>query len=85
MPFFLCALILLNVEKVSQSSQGDIHERFAAGRREAESLKETIRAKRESSASTSRAYNILLVLPVATDVPFQFEPWRLRSQPCLAS
>lgn len=34
--------------------QGDIQERIAAARREADSLKERIRAKRESSADTSR-------------------------------
>ncbi len=38
---------------MSQSPQGDIQERIAAARREAESLKEKIRAKRESSADTS--------------------------------
>lgn len=32
----------------------DIQERIAAARREADSLKERIRAKRESSADTSR-------------------------------
>jgi guanine nucleotide-binding protein G(I)/G(S)/G(T) subunit beta-1 len=36
------------------SQQGDIQERIAAARREAESLKEKIRAKKESSADTSR-------------------------------
>lgn len=36
-------------------SQGqDIQERIAAARREAESLKEKIRAKKEASADTSR-------------------------------
>lgn len=35
-------------------NQADIQERIAAARREAESLKEKIRAKRESSADTSR-------------------------------
>lgn len=35
-------------------AQGDIQERIAAARREAESLKEKIRAKKESSADTSR-------------------------------
>lgn len=40
--------------KMSQA-QGDIQERIAAARREAESLKEKIRAKKESSADTSRA------------------------------
>ena len=35
-------------------NQGDIQERIAAARREAESLKERIRATRESSADTSR-------------------------------
>ena len=39
---------------MSQSPQGDIQERIVAARREAESLKEKIRAKRESSADTSR-------------------------------
>ncbi len=34
-------------------NQGDIQERIAAARREAESLKEKIRAKKESSADTS--------------------------------
>lgn len=33
--------------------QSDIQERIAAARREAESLKEKIRAKKESSADTS--------------------------------
>lgn len=35
------------------SQQADIQERIAAARREAESLKEKIRAKKESSADTS--------------------------------
>ena len=35
------------------SQQQDIQERIAAARREAESLKEKIRAKKESSADTS--------------------------------
>lgn len=38
------------------ASQGDIQERIAAARREAESLKERIRANREQSADTSREY-----------------------------
>ena len=37
-------------------NQGDIQERIAAARREAESLKERIRATRESSADTSCEY-----------------------------
>lgn len=37
--------------------QTDIQERIAAARREAEQLKEKIRAKRESSADTSRSYH----------------------------
>ena len=45
---------------MSQSPQGDIQERIAAARREAESLKEKIRAKRESSADTSCKYRTLL-------------------------
>lgn len=36
--------------------QGDIQERIAAARREAEVLKEKIRASREASADTSRMY-----------------------------
>jgi hypothetical protein len=38
------------------ANQGDIQERIAAARREAESLKEKIRAKKESSADTSCEY-----------------------------
>ncbi|KAH9982747.1 G-protein beta subunit [Lactifluus volemus] len=38
---------------MSSQAQGDIQERIAAARREADSLKERIRAKRESSADTS--------------------------------
>jgi guanine nucleotide-binding protein G(I)/G(S)/G(T) subunit beta-1 len=38
------------------ASQGDIQERIAAARREAESLKEKIRAKKEASADTSCEY-----------------------------
>lgn len=38
------------------NQQSDIQERIAGARREAEQLKEKIRAKRESSADTSRAY-----------------------------
>lgn len=40
-------------------AQGDIQERIAAARREAESLKEKIRAKRESSADTSCMFDLL--------------------------
>ena len=38
-------------------AQGDIQERIASARREADSLRERIRAKRESSADTSRQYS----------------------------
>ncbi len=38
-------------------SQSDIQERIAAARREGDTLKERIRAKRESSADTSRQYS----------------------------
>ena len=41
-------------------AQSDIQERIAAARREADSLKERIRAKRESSADTSRQYSYRL-------------------------
>jgi hypothetical protein len=40
-------------------NQGDIQERIAAARREAESLKEKIRTKKESSADTSRMFSAL--------------------------
>lgn len=43
--------------------QNDIQERIAAARREAEQLKEKIRAKRESSADTSRPYCSSFPLP----------------------
>lgn len=36
--------------------QGDIQERIAAARREAEVLKEKIRASKEASADTSRTF-----------------------------
>ena len=41
---------------------GDIQERIAAARREAESLKEKIRAKKEASADTSRMFFFLVVV-----------------------
>src|ERR1700722_8263384 len=41
--------------------QGDIQERIAAARREADSLKEKIRAKKESSADTSREWFVRLL------------------------
>lgn len=47
-------------------AQGDIQERIAAARREAESLKEKIRAKKESSADTSRMYPVLQVQSMET-------------------
>jgi len=42
-------------------AQSDVQERIAAARREADSLKERIRAKRESSADTSRQYSYHLL------------------------
>lgn len=42
-------------------AQSDVQERIAAARREADSLKERIRAKRESSADTSRQYSCHLL------------------------
>jgi guanine nucleotide-binding protein G(I)/G(S)/G(T) subunit beta-1 len=42
-------------------NQGDIQERIAAARREAESLKEKIRAKKEASADTSCEFDRQLV------------------------
>lgn len=46
------------------SQQQDIQERIAAARREAESLKEKIRAKKESSADTSCESDTLLLDPL---------------------
>jgi hypothetical protein len=46
--------------------QGDIQERIAAARREAESLKEKIRAKKESSADTSRMSTITISVVTLT-------------------
>ena len=46
--------------------QTDIQERIAAARREAEQLKEKIRAKRESSADTSRSCH--------SSLPFEPQP-----------
>lgn len=43
----------LHIYIAMSQAQGDIQERIAAARREAESLKEKIRAKKESSADTS--------------------------------
>lgn len=40
------------------SAQADIQEKIAAARREAEMLKEKIRAKREQLADTSRASRV---------------------------
>lgn len=50
------------------SQQGDIQERIAAARREAESLKEKIRAKKESSADTSRKYISLALAVTSPDL-----------------
>ena len=47
-------------------AQGDIQERIAAARREAESLKEKIRAKKESSADTSCMSLVLSIWYKAT-------------------
>ena len=46
----------LPAKNTMSQQQSDIQERIAAARREAEQLKEKIRAKRESSADTSRSY-----------------------------
>ena len=56
LPLFLPELQFPAKSTMSQQ-QSDIQERIAAARREAEQLKEKIRAKRESSADTSRSYN----------------------------
>lgn len=51
------------------SQNPDIQERIAATRREAESLKEKIRAKKESSADTSRELARSLLSKALADVP----------------
>jgi len=47
-------------------AQGDVQERIAAARRESEQLKEKIRAKKESTADTSREHpynNVYIAAP----------------------
>lgn len=69
-------------------AQSDVQERIAAARREADSLKERIRAKRESSADTSRQYSyhlLFLLIEVHYPPPPQSEPWLPRLTPCRAS
>lgn len=77
---------------MSQSPQADIQERIAAARREAESLKEKIRAKRESSADTSCQFTPSIVIACSADVRApvpnyaeQCEQWQLRWPLYLAS
>lgn len=50
-------------------SQGDIQERIAAARREAEILKEKIRASREASADTSCMYSTPRAVLRLRDLP----------------
>ena len=68
-------------EKMSQA-QGDIQERIAAARREAESLKEKIRAKREQSADTSRTCNVFSRPQRSLTICAQSVPWPPRSTLC---
>lgn len=49
------------------SASADIQEKIAAARREAETLKEKIRAKREQLADTSRAF--LFLHPLCSPSP----------------
>lgn len=51
--FSFYSLLISELAITMSQNQGDIQERIAAARREAESLKEKIRAKKESSADTS--------------------------------
>jgi hypothetical protein len=55
--------------------QNDIQERIAAARREAEQLKEKIRAKRESSADTSRKIYVVSSCPPFKRMATQCAPW----------
>jgi hypothetical protein len=70
---------------MSQAPQNDVQERIAAARREADSLKERIRAKRESSADTSRQYSFHLLFSLIELPALQSEPWLPRLTPCRAS
>jgi hypothetical protein len=55
-PPFISPELQLPAKSTMSQQQNDIQERIAAARREAEQLKEKIRAKRESSADTSRSF-----------------------------
>jgi hypothetical protein len=68
-------------------NQGDIQERIAAARREAESLKEKIRAKKETSADTSCMSSFLAPPPIVDPtIRHQCAQWPPKnSSTCLAS
>ena len=70
--------------------QGDIQERIAAARREAESLRDKIRAKKESTADTSRKSISLVLNKTAPDlivsvVHYQCALWLQRLILCRVS
>ncbi len=70
-PLFIQLIsILLQLQHIvvgiMSQNQGDIQERIAAARREAESLKEKIRAKKESSADTSCTFTGHFIVLVFT-------------------
>ena len=70
--------------------QGDIQERIAAARREAESLRDKIRAKKESTADTSRKFISLALNKTTLDLivfvaHYQSVLWLQRSILCRVS
>lgn len=61
----------MSQQQSAAAAANDIQERIAAARREAESLKEKIRAKKETSADTSCKPQILVTHALAsTTIPF---------------
>ena len=70
-PFYLLPELRFPAKSTMSQQQSDIQERIAAARREAEQLKEKIRAKRESSADTSRSYHPhICLIPYPNPSPF---------------
>jgi hypothetical protein len=65
------------------AAAGDIQERIAAARREAESLKEKIRAKKESTADTSRKFSHEFFLAHVLTMASKCGQWQLKSMPFL--
>lgn len=58
----------MSQQQSAAAAANDIQERIAAARREAESLKEKIRAKKETSADTSCKF--LKIYPTIQSLPY---------------